>query len=850
MKHGISEDPIVRIIQHIASKRGTLDATTIERCKALFTTKKVQSGGKSGTVPYWAIFYHQPDFLNDLFDIYSSEEEKLALEEEIIACRVGDNNFLSRALAILSEREFTALTTILKKRMREDAWSDLHIHCNDEVKSRLRKSMTIYGLPLETVLNPESVDSFYDIYSAFLQDEEPLESIFRQSNHPLAATFKPKYQELFSRLSECAPTAVAYKGLAYSLMQAHPDLLIEACNIPVLREQIMPNIDKLFTDALRIKNLPLVREFLRFPEINRKIKNFSDILSIVEKSEGSILAGASSDDVQRIIIPIVDAHIAVKQARGNAAEYSESSMSDREKAFASIGYEKALKLYDAQYQQQNGYHGIEPQIRNMILDVILADLDKHSAAYQFLSSNRAVLIKGNNKPLMDGARIFLNSKTDQNHLAWRAFDAFAPISGVRENALVSQYVKIPGADPIVKDESSNSGYPYNSRKIISLYYLGLMDNTPGRHYENFEFRRNVFIGQIAEIQSAHSNDAGSYYQNDAPSCQTGISTRARKMGAGHKHLFVPDPVEEMARFVQAQLTEFLIKRYPDPHARAHAAFALSVFCKENITGFLQGQKTINDHSGNEHSVDDLAREAYKIIRDFSSEITHGSVYNFIKKINSDFSSRTDFTIPPLTAGDIPYIQLQLADFSESDISASVCNALRIQPSDDRIAMEIDSSDPFDLKKKQAQLDQLEANQSMNPAMKRATHPRLSNARNKAFENSREFSLLFPVLRECLPKTLKDDEIAFLAKEAILYASIANSSGDDEKGKGKETHTCDVESLAHAYAEFKQTDRYRMRIQELEPANIDNFSRNLRENYDNPPAHIQRNREQRMEKMKI
>lgn len=493
------------------------------------------------------------------------------------------------------------------------------------------------------------------------------------------------------------------------------------------------------------------------------------------------------------IMRILESHELVKRANANDADYTESAMGSRAHAVAAIGAQKAGELYGEAFRNHpNGLEGVEARIRGMILDEILSDPVETvltPAQRQFIETNRDAILLGNDENKMNQVREQFDSNTNPSHIAWRAYDQFAPKIQF-ENLLTSE-----------------AQYGRNLRERVAHYYLGLVDPVyQAKSDMTFENRRGVFIGTIAEIRRAHNE--GNPDGVDNPSCQSGTIGRIPKMGAGHEVLQIVEPIDLIPEIIGRILSERLEDRLRNESDEVKAKFALAlIFLNEqNIPEILRNNDMVlQDILGNDIPVSELMLTYDEIIFRLQFNCAqnlprHHNRFVLLDEINRDLRLRRNPEVRQIEPQEHAFITRQVNDLAFEGVGQTVSNAINQQFKPD---MErINPKDPYNL---------AELNDELKVISERARNPKLKEieVRNKkrqirtSEEKTDYFKTVFDRLRgdhqlESVPLNV----LAFLAKNMVEKAYNSDDF-DDEDPRFTLKH------LKAAYESLRETKQFQV-----------------------------------------
>jgi hypothetical protein len=486
------------------------------------------------------------------------------------------------------------------------------------------------------------------------------------------------------------------------------------------------------------------------------------------------------------IMRLLESHEKVKAMHVNDANDSETSMGARAQQAARLGYESAQALYGEAFRSHaNGLQGIEARIRGMILDEILSDSFETPltpAQREFIDKKRAEILQGNDKDLMDQVRAQFGSNTNPNHIAWRAYDKFAPVTQW-ENLLTHEY---------------NLDY----RTRVAHYFLGLIDPIyQAKSDMTFEDRRGVFIGTIAEIRRAH-NEHNPGEGVDNPSCGRGTIGRIQKMGAGHEVLQMVDPVELLPEIITRILSERLTARLENETDEVKAKFALALaFLNEiNIPEIVRNNDiAFEDILDNQIPVSELIAIHEQIIDmlGIDREADYPFHNSLLGEINNDLRQRNQPRVRLLTNEEVPFIRRQVYDLCFNQVGEKISNRIgqALKPDMELVNPE----DPYKLAELEAELELIEK-RDRNPKFKEMEVRNKNRQISKSKEKIVYFNTVFARLRGDSQLAIMPLEVrAFLAKNMVEKAC---NSDDFDANDPRFT----LEHLKAAYEslrEFKQ-----------------------------------------------
>lgn len=484
------------------------------------------------------------------------------------------------------------------------------------------------------------------------------------------------------------------------------------------------------------------------------------------------------------IMRLLDAHEQVKRVNV-AADSSESSMGQRAQQAAEIGYQSAQALYGQAFRNHsNGLLGIEARIRGMILDEMLSDpvdTPLTPVQRQSIETNRAAILLGNDRDLMDQVRAHFKSNTNPSHIAWRAYDKFAPVTQW-SNLLTHEY-----------------NLEYRTR--VAHYFLGLVDPVyQAKSDMTFEDRRGVFIGTIAEIRRAH-NEQNPGEGVDNPSCPAGTRGRIQKMGAGHEVLQMVDPVELLPEIITRILSERLMNSLESEsdEVKAKVALALAFLNEHNIPGIVRNNNmTFQDFLFNEVPVSELMMIHDDIVKILGIDAT----LDLMREINYDLTHRKNPQVRPLTEEELPFIKRQVYDLCFNEVGEKISNRICQELKPD---MEIvDPKDPYELEYNREILAKWRA-EPVNPNKQKQVFNQQQirvkeNLISKGEQKTASFNTVFDRLRrDSQLQSLPLNVLAYLAKNTVESAYDSDDFDADEPRFTREHLKAAYELLR----EFKQ-----------------------------------------------
>lgn len=207
---------------------------------------------------------------------------------------------------------------------------------------------------------------------------------------------------------------------------------------------------------------------------------------------------------------------------------------------------------------------IEREIRKTLLDRIVANFEnsknkaEKKVALEIIQTNRHKLIAGD-KSALALLRPYIDSKTNDDQIAWRAYDPYAPVhSWTNLLALNPEKMSFLAFDFSgvfdVDDEKDASNI---CRERAAYYFLSAIDDS-GTTEEQAE-RMEQFVACVSDIRRAHSNDdPKNRTKMDDPSCFPGHIGRIAQMGAKHPVARMPKPPKEI---IQEVMTEAIVDTF-------------------------------------------------------------------------------------------------------------------------------------------------------------------------------------------------------------------------------------------------------------------------------------------------
>ncbi len=426
---------------------------------------------------------------------------------------------------------------------------------------------------------------------------------------------------------------------------------------------------------VKIEDMPLNRIFK--PEIIAALLTHPSYdLDLLTNSPKQFINSFPADSfVSPVVLPIlniIDAHERVKEAERIYRQSSETAMSGRVLNAAKVTFSEAKEKYGAQYNsicaqaggERQGIEKLERDIRALILDKIREELSGPTAnvVRHFIDVNRRELITGKDETLMSQARIYFSSNTDNNHVAWRGYDKWAPIGGEWPNLLTENDQLTPvyaaglesgvGTMPI---ETAS----LDARRRVAFYYLALIDDKIEATRDQ-KTREGVFIGQLAEIRRAHNFD-GSLSEDD-PSCYPGTVGRIVNMGVGHPQLHIVDPLEEIPNIIRGMLAQHLDKmtQEMDAKEKEKVYWAMVALTSETMKAYIAGKEIETPIPEAE-----WVRLREVIINGL------GSVDEVFQRINADLSQRDKPKVRLLAEDEKIYVGQQLVDIAFKGVSLNV-----------------------------------------------------------------------------------------------------------------------------------------------------------------------------------
>ncbi|MGE3317802.1 MAG: hypothetical protein AB7I18_00790 [Candidatus Berkiella sp.] len=376
----------------------------------------------------------------------------------------------------------------------------------------------------------------------------------------------------------------------------------------------------------------------------------------------------------------------VRLAEANYRENSETAMSPRQLSAAAIAYDKADNLYKSKLEeiaeampaeqraaielQENplivkeryAIEQVEQQIRGMLLDKMLADNPSEQIT-DFIQHNREALVQGQDQRVMTQAQSHFQSNTNPLHIAWRAYDAFAPtVSWIN---LFTPPVDNSRHEFGAGDKSTEE-VTWDVRRRAAIYYLALQDKASATLPQ--EDREAIFIGEIAEIRRAHNYDNQG---TDNPSCYPGTIGRIAKMGGGHNKLLVIDPIEELSKVIQSLLQQRVNEMTQDatPQKKELIYWSLVALLKSNLETALSGKNVLKQQKIPEHEWVAMRQEILEGL---------GTNQQVFDKINEIFANSNP-KIRPLAYDELVYVTRQLVDINHNGVGLTVAEKFKPAP---------------------------------------------------------------------------------------------------------------------------------------------------------------------------
>ncbi len=542
---------------------------------------------------------------------------------------------------------------------------------------------------------------------------------------------------------------------------------------------VAPTLRKLDFEALqligpilKVRGMPLAN-ILKPEVIIEILTNTQYNLALLESDTKQFLASLPEEWVSPLAIPvleIIEANKSVKDSEHAFTSNSETAMSPRTLSAADVSFNKAKELYGEKFAS-TGLQKIEEEIRDMILNKIAADPNTSTAARSFINLNRAELVKGNNKEKMDKAREYFNSNEDNDHVAWRAYDKWAPVNAQGWPNLLTETddeTPVYAAGVGSEHQMPLRTVSLDARTRVAHYYLGLTDDKviPTLTKEN---REAIFLGQIAEIRRAHN--FGDARGADDPSCYPGTVGRIGPMGAGHPQLHIVNPVDEITKIITEMLTQH-IHSLSDKPENETIYWALRALTVETMKDFLEGKSIKADIPEQE-----WAPLRQKLIKGL------GTVDEVFKHINEELKKRDHPKVRQLAEDEKVYVRQQLADISLKGVALNVSK--KFEPTTTKKIDQVNLNDPFDLEEAEKDLTNLQNNPLPNITLQKLEIHRL----NQKIISHREGNQLFFEIFHDLPEALKKDQenaVALLVKEvAILQQAPGELDGAALHAKAQE-----------------------------------------------------------------
>lgn len=470
-----------------------------------------------------------------------------------------------------------------------------------------------------------------------------------------------------------------------------PELLSELCNNSALFSSLVPIVMQMEFYGFTLNNLVNASaKATIFANTQDILRFFSDPVAFAKQ-----IPIESTFPLVVEALKINEVNNRIQQLESAYRTHSETAMSDRALLAAKIGFTKAQQLYMSDFDELVKEHStpikaieyIERNIRDLILKSILNETTDDTVKV-FIKRNHDKLLNGDDTSLMERAREFFKSNRNINHIAWRAYDRFAPV-GEWPNLLTpplnDSTIFAAGVNENQTEIDLISG-SYDVRFRIALYYLALKDLAikPLLHQD---VRESIFIGQIADIRRAHNaNDTMSV---DDPSCYPGTIGRIATMGAGHPELHVVDPVSEVSNVVFRLLSNFCCNMQDaSPSSNEKICLALTALNQYSIEMLREGKSLEFNLTTATESLSD--RQVLELRRTLIEKL--GSVAQVFKMINQDFQQRNPI-IRCLVDDEKIYVERQLVDICYNGVANRIASSLNPK-SAKTSPLVINCDDPF------------------------------------------------------------------------------------------------------------------------------------------------------------
>jgi len=488
-----------------------------------------------------------------------------------------------------------------------------------------------------------------------------------------------------------------------------PELLVDLCNNPVLLSSLIPIVMKMefFGFALNDMILPSATQSL-FTQPAEILRFFGDPVIFVKQIPRQLTLPLIVESVC-----IAEVNNRVQRLESAYKTHSETAMSAQALQTAKIGYVTLQRLYMKTFETlaqacgspDKALEQIEKNIRDMILKSILNETTDANQK-NFINDYYQQLIAGTNLALMNQARTFLDSTQNVNHIAWRAYDPFAPViewpnlfTSPLQNATIYAAGITDNVAEIDLTEGSNE-----VRMRTALYYLALKDQSITPLIAQ-DARESIFIGQIAEIRRAHNESNPKEIDN--PSCYPGTLGRIAGMGSGHPQLQMVDPITELGNLIFTMLNRACCQA-PNvtPQENEKKCLALTALNQYTIEMLKAGKKlefnltTANETLSSEQIID--------LRRNLIARL--GSPNEVFNQVNQDFQQRNP-VIRSLVEDEKVYVERQLIDICYHGVGNRVAANLTLKPAQTNRVI-LDCSDPFKVKLIEEQLAEVSAKSRM------------------------------------------------------------------------------------------------------------------------------------------
>jgi hypothetical protein len=610
-----------------------------------------------------------------------------------LACKKGDPNIVAALLDI--------------KRIRENAHTNKNFSLLYAAQQgHLAVVKLLLTLPRvkekaatckNAALGAAAYGNHQEIVELLLTIKRVSERAAINSNHVLKAALEGKATQALLCL-------LAVDEVQQELLN-EPELFIELCKINDndVVNAILPTIKQLPFYDFTLNDILIPQARTRILTTTKDVQRFlSDAL-------GFINAIPQEDTFPIIVeaIKIAEVNDRVRRLERTYKTHSETAMSLRALLAANIAYAKAQELYNAEFNQLVKTHGTPQKVfiymRSLIRDMILKLILKETsdlALQDFIKQNYDQLIEGNNNDLMDRARDLFSSNTNINHIAWRAFDRFAPVVEWHnlfmpplENTKVFSAGIIEDASEIDLTEAST-----DIIQRVSFYFIALNDKSikPLMSHEN---RETIFIGQIAEIMRAHNEKDISGI--DSPSCYPGTIGRIAGMGAGHPELQVVDPIDELSNIIFNMLNHACsIESQASPREQEQLCLALTALNQYTIEMLKDKLKV----EFNLTTVNETLTDQQIVTLRKNAIARLGKLDEVFAKINNELQQR-DPVVRCLVADEKVYVERQLIDICFNNVGNKV--AARLSPKlSHQTQRKLDPSDPFNVKLIEQQFNEI------------------------------------------------------------------------------------------------------------------------------------------------